>query len=322
MILGGFWKARISHVTKLMTPELFLLLTFPSIGIDFTQSNGDPTHPSSLHFVSNQAGHLNEYALSIKSVGEIIQDYDTDKLFPVYGFGARLPPNGLISHKFNVNFQADSPNCHKIDGCLEAYQRCIRSVQLWGPTNFAPIINKVSNDASQDYTGRQYWVLMMITDGIISDMEQTKKAIVNAAKHPMSIIIIGVGQADFSAMEILDGDDVRLSYNGIPAERDIVQFVPMREFVDLRSSHSNISAMTLQQRQLYSQARLAQEVLQEIPSQVCEWMKINKKIPFNMTVNNDDNSDHQVQQTYQSFQRTTNSFIRASDKNTQYVLEA
>lgn len=35
-----------------------------------------------------------------------------------------------------------------------------------------------------------------------------------AAALPMSIIIIGVGQADFKDMDILDGDDVRISYNG------------------------------------------------------------------------------------------------------------
>ena len=35
----------------------------------------------------------------------------------------------------------------------------------------------------------------------------------------------------FSAMNELDGDDIRISSRGVPAERDIVQFVPFREFV-------------------------------------------------------------------------------------------
>lgn len=35
-----------------------------------------------------------------------------------------------------------------------------------------------------------------------------------AATLPMSIIIIGVGHADFSDMDILDGDDIRVSHNG------------------------------------------------------------------------------------------------------------
>ena len=30
---------------------------------------------------------LNQYETAIKSVGDIIEDYDTDKLFPVLGFG-------------------------------------------------------------------------------------------------------------------------------------------------------------------------------------------------------------------------------------------
>lgn len=40
------------------------------------------------------------YAMALKAVGEIIQDYDSDKLFPAYGFGAKLPPEGRISHQF------------------------------------------------------------------------------------------------------------------------------------------------------------------------------------------------------------------------------
>lgn len=43
---------------------------------------------------------MNTYAMALKAVGEIIQDYDSDKLFPAYGFGAKLPPDGKISHVF------------------------------------------------------------------------------------------------------------------------------------------------------------------------------------------------------------------------------
>ena len=82
-----------------------------------------------------------------------------------------------------------------------------------------------------DCRPQQYFVLMIITDGVITDMDQTRSAIVNASRLPMSIIIIGVGGADFSAMEFLDGDDGMLrSTTGEAAMRDIVQFVPFRQF--------------------------------------------------------------------------------------------
>lgn len=78
---------------------------------------------------------------------------------------------------------------------------------------------------------QQYFVLLIITDGVITDMDQTRAAIVAASHLPMSIIIVGVGGADFTDMEILDGDDGCLrSPSGETAIRDIVQFVPFRKF--------------------------------------------------------------------------------------------
>lgn len=78
---------------------------------------------------------------------------------------------------------------------------------------------------------QQYFILLIITDGVISDMEETRHAVVQASKLPMSIIIVGVGNADFAAMEFLDGDSRMLrSHTGEEAARDIVQFVPFREF--------------------------------------------------------------------------------------------
>ncbi len=49
----------------------------------------------------------------------------------------------------------------------------------------------------------------MLTDGVISDMGNTKRAIIAASRLPMSIIIVGVGDANFSAMDALDADDGR-----------------------------------------------------------------------------------------------------------------
>lgn len=43
---------------------------------------------------------LNAYGMALKAVGEIIQDYDSDKMFPALGFGAKLPPDGRVSHEF------------------------------------------------------------------------------------------------------------------------------------------------------------------------------------------------------------------------------
>ena len=96
---------------------------------------------------------------------------------------------------------------------------------------------------------------MILTDGIINDMNETINSIVEGSKLPLSIIIIGIGDADFSNMDLLDGDEKPLidSYGEI-RKRDIVQFV---EFNSFKKNNDN--------------KELAEEVLKEIPRQVEEY---------------------------------------------------
>jgi hypothetical protein len=60
-------------------------------------------------------------------------------------------------------------------------------------------------------------------------MDQTVDLLVKNCKLPLSIIIVGIGNADFSNMNILDGDNGLYNNKGQKAERDIVQFVPFNE---------------------------------------------------------------------------------------------
>jgi hypothetical protein len=101
-----------------------------------------------------------------------------------------------------------------------------------------------------------------LTDGIINDMQDTIDAIVAAGRLPLSIIIVGIGKADFHAMDVLDADDVPLvSRAGYTMCRDLVQFVPYSKYAD---KHYSV---------------LAQEVLDEIPRQLCEWAEMNGVYP-------------------------------------------
>ncbi|XP_041096079.1 copine-1 [Polyodon spathula] len=234
-----------------------------TVGIDFTGSNGDPRSPDSLHYMSPSG--MNQYLTALWAVGQVIQDYDTDKLFPAFGFGACVPPDSKVSHEFPLNFNPSSPYCQGITGVVEAYRAALPQVKLYGPTNFSPIINHVARIASggaQQNTAGQYFVLLIITDGEITDLDQTRQAIVNCSKLPMSIIIIGVGEADFKAMEFLDGDNgVLKSLTGESAARDIVQFVPFRDFMKAPKE------------------ALAQSVLAEVPSQVVSYFKMRRLAP-------------------------------------------
>ena len=59
-------------------------------------------------------------------------------------------------------------------------------------------------------------------------MEETVNLLVGNCDLPLSLIIVGVGNAEFTNMERLDGDSGLFASNGKKAQRDSVQFVPFR----------------------------------------------------------------------------------------------
>lgn len=154
------------------------------------------------------------------------------------------------------------PYCSSIEEILVHYEKCVKTVEFYGPTNFAPVINNTISIATEFQNGKHYFVLLMITDGIISDIKETKHAIINASSLPISIIIVGVGNANFNRMDQLDSDDLRLRVDGRCAERDIVQFVPLNKFLG-RKKNTPIK----------SKADLARSVLAEVPYQFVSYME-------------------------------------------------
>ena len=107
----------------------------------------------------------------------------------------------------------------------------------------------------------QYNILMILTDGQINDMNETIDELVEASYLPISVIIIGIGYGDFGNMDILDADEEPLfDKNHRKAARDLVQFVPFFKYQN-------------------DGEKLAEQVLEEVPRQVCEYYQQNNIIP-------------------------------------------
>ena len=232
-----------------------------SIGIDFTGSNGHPLDDGTLHSIKD--GKPNDYEKAIISCGNIVAPYDYDQLFQVYGFGAIIKSS--ISDKasmcFAINLK-DNPDIYTIDNVIKTYHDIIKKDKLTfaGPTEFTPIIKKViSRMITKNIL--EYHILMILTDGVIDDLQDTIDILVEASSLPLSVIIIGIGNEDFSKMEVLDGDEVPLkSRNGKIRTRDIVQFVPFSKFQN-------------------DAKKLSMEVLAEIPRQMIEYFQFKNLSP-------------------------------------------
>jgi len=235
------------------------------VAIDFTGSNGDPQAPDSLHYI-DPSGKLNAYQAAISAVGNVLEKYDTDKKYSVFGFGARVRlPTGEFSpvqHCFQV--YGGGTEVSGVDGILKAYKECLNVVMLSGPTLFAPLMggaHYIANAANCSQDNQKYTILLVLTDGVINDMDATIDTIIAASSQPLSVVIIGVGSADFSEMNALDSDKQLLKHGSKTAMRDIVQFVPYREAASRGS------------------AVLAQQVLAEIPNQVLKYMEQHNIVP-------------------------------------------
>ena len=195
----------------------------------------------------------------MQAVGSILEAFDSDKQIPLLGFGAQLPGYTSVSHSFALNGDIFRPEVIGIQGALNCYINCIQKIQLSGPTYFAPIIRMIGNMASS--LKSSYSILLLLTDGVILDLENTKEEIVRASLLPLSIIIVGVGNENFSAMEVLDGDNGRLTAKVMgEAKRDIVQFVAFKDYGN-------------------DAIKLASSTLKEVPRQFMDYVEF-AKIPL------------------------------------------
>jgi len=192
------------------------------VAIDFTGSNGDPRQPGTLHHFDRNS--MNAYEKAISANLEILAKYDHDQKFPVYGFGAKY--NGVVRHAFQVGPEAESRG---VEGVLKSYEHVFTTgLIMSSPTTFTEVMQVAaaratsSLEAAQKNGGLAYTVLLIISDGAVSDVSATAEVLKQVSDTPMSIVIVGVGDADFSDMNFLD------DLPGI--KRDMAQFVQFNKY--------------------------------------------------------------------------------------------
>lgn len=93
-----------------------------------------------------------------------------------------------------------------------------------------------------------YYVLLIITDGIMDNFEETKEKLAVYSAVPLSIVFVGVGRTDFSRMYALCESPT--------------------------SNRKNTTFVEFRQHQ-HDPRSLAQAALHDIPKQLSEYMAAN-----------------------------------------------
>jgi E3 ubiquitin-protein ligase RGLG len=188
---------------------------------------------------------LNPYQYVLSVAGTQLEPFDDDGVIPACVFGHAR--NQIDSYVKELG-----DNLYKINGVIDAYERAVLTTGLAGPTNFTPVINWALNKVAKNMA---YHILLIIGDGVIDDMEETKAALTNACHYPLSIIFVGVGDGSnpkdkedkWSDMRKLDDDP-----NGTVDNWQSVYLANIQSELDL-SPHPDLD--------------LAVKMLMEVPEQ-------------------------------------------------------
>lgn len=74
-------------------------------------------------------------------------DYDSDKLVPVYGFGAKVSmptfqSYNKVHHCFPLNGNEENAHVFMVEGIMQAYRQAVQYLEFGGPTYFSGLLNQ------------------------------------------------------------------------------------------------------------------------------------------------------------------------------------
>ncbi|VDK53801.1 unnamed protein product [Cylicostephanus goldi] len=164
-------------------------------GIDYTASNKyqgeDSFGGRSLHTIHPNV--KNPYQQVMTILGRTLAPFASTGRIPVFGFGDAKTGDWSV---FPLKQNGD---CTSLEEVLKVYNEVTPTVDLSGPTNFAPLIYQAMEicQAASDYH-----ILVIIADGQVTNERATRRAIVQACQYPLSIIVVGVGDGPWEMMRV------------------------------------------------------------------------------------------------------------------------
>jgi hypothetical protein len=219
-------KKKIPSILQFMSGGCSLDLM---VGIDCSVANSQRGSERNLHFSSSQ--WMNDYQAGIQQLGAITENFARGKHSSMWSFGAKI--NGKVEH---LHLMDDEIVTSK--ELLDSYDGSIANnptFELGETARLKPLIEAATFRTIKSCKKRQcYTILTVFTAGDIVDLQETIGLLCTAAEDaPISLVIIGVGNRDFSDIEKLCGNDYKSRLKdsrGIPIAREIVNFVSFKHF--------------------------------------------------------------------------------------------
>ncbi|VDM12085.1 unnamed protein product [Wuchereria bancrofti] len=207
----------------------------------------------------------NDFDCAIKGIAGIIRDYNSSKMFPAFGLGAKIPSALNNSKVFHLNFES-KPYCRGIDRVLEAYKNARRKVMPSDRAEYSLVVNAVAKMAQNEgKLGLHYFLLLIFaSSSSIVNSEKMMDTVRNMTKAPISIIFLGRKVTELNTFHNttgakkseLPGDDVSLNSDFV-------------EFIDLNS------IMIHETTPKQNAKRIAERALRNVPWHLITYMHKN-----------------------------------------------
>lgn len=162
----------------------------------------------------------------LKYIFQALEIYVSENFFYPSGFGATIKDSQepfFNMSKSNVNS----------DVLLEKYKAFIESTFVIPEKKIlvSPLIKKITKDVSKLFDSKVYNVSFILLSNNIDEKDKKKviNNIISSSYLPLSIIVIGVGNHDFSVTKKIFKNEKKISYEGIEKNRNNIIFTTLKE---------------------------------------------------------------------------------------------
>ena len=233
------------------------------IGIDFTQG--------SEHGIDEKN---NQYLQTIAQFREIMYCYMRD--FDVYGYGAKFSDTNQKQDFFNLNLKDKSP-LHGYTNVEKAYKECFKKINYCDNDSLSPLLKNIKDIIHKNYEPEFYYIFLLLISNPPKkeDIQKCIDAFIENTYLPLSVVIIGIGDKDFTDIKNLFSSKYKYSSKEIEKMRNNIYFFPLKDFN-------------------FKYELALSESLKEVPKQLVEYYNKNMTTPDDIASKNVSNIKNSI----------------------------